>query len=244
MTNKKFQSIIKELSIRFLVFITQPYFIVPKDVRLNSTHHPTMKIHNKKELQQIAFNHSADIFRFSFIKITLTEQVKVLDDKIKANKAQYDLDREAAKTSALSSGEFEKYEYLTGEDLGYKPGAVKKARFEYSPLSKVFNKESDESDKKEVLLKRLKNIECKNEQQLEAIKDQEEKQLKIFAKKANQVDDFKNLSLKNELNFRAKKLMMQLRNKLKRLNIQNLSALTHRQSIILFYHLFRFKNLC
>ena len=43
--------------------------------------------------------------------MTLTEQVKILDDKIKANKAQYDLDGEAAKLTALSSGEFEKYEY-------------------------------------------------------------------------------------------------------------------------------------
>ena len=47
--------------------------------------------------------------------MTLTEQVKILDDKIKANKAQNELDREAAKISALSSGELEKYEYLTGE---------------------------------------------------------------------------------------------------------------------------------
>ena len=47
----------------------------------------------------------------------LTEQGKIFDDKIKANKAQYDLDREAAKISALSSVELEKYEYLTGEDL-------------------------------------------------------------------------------------------------------------------------------
>ena len=46
--------------------------------------------------------------------MTLTEQVKILDDMIKVNKAQYDLDREAAKISALSSGELEKYEYLTG----------------------------------------------------------------------------------------------------------------------------------
>ena len=45
--------------------------------------------------------------------MTLTKQVKILDDKIKANKAQYDLDREVAKISALSSGELEKYEYLT-----------------------------------------------------------------------------------------------------------------------------------
>ena len=107
-----------------------------------------MKIHNKKELQNIAISHSADIdykdflkihrncteepysfltiditlpaenamrvrkifFRFSIIKMTLIEQIKILDDKIKANKAQYDLDREAAKISSLSSGELEKYE--------------------------------------------------------------------------------------------------------------------------------------
>ena len=50
--------------------------------------------------------------------MTLTEQVKILDDKIKANKARYILDREAAKTSTLSSSALEKYEYLTGEDLG------------------------------------------------------------------------------------------------------------------------------
>ena len=70
--------------------------------------------------------------------MTLTEQVKILDDKIKMNRAQYDLDREAAKIFALSSGELEKYEYLTGKDLGYKPDVVQKAKFEYSPLGKVF----------------------------------------------------------------------------------------------------------
>ena len=75
--------------------------------------------------------------------MTLTEQVKILDDKIKANKAQYDLDREATKISALSSGELEKYEYLTGEDLGYKPGVIQKAKFEYSPLGKVVSKRLD-----------------------------------------------------------------------------------------------------
>ena len=87
--------------------------------------------------------------------MTLTEQVKILDGNIKANTAQYDLDREAAKISALSSGELEKYEYLTEEDLGYKPDVVQKAKFEYSPLGKVFNKGLDESNKKEELLKRL-----------------------------------------------------------------------------------------
>ena len=65
--------------------------------------------------------------------MTLTEQAKILDDKIKANKAQYNLDREAAVTSALSSGELEKYEYLAGKDLRYKPDVAQKAKFEYSP---------------------------------------------------------------------------------------------------------------
>ena len=76
------------------------------------------------------------------------------------------MDREAAKISALSTGELRKYEYLTGEELGYRPDIIQKAKFEYSLLGKVFNKGLDESHKKEELLKRLKNIEDKNEQQL------------------------------------------------------------------------------
>ena len=78
--------------------------------------------------------------------MTLTEQVKVLDDKIKANKSQYDLDREAAKISALSSKDLEKYEYLTGEDLGYKPDVIQRTKFEYSPLGEAFKK--DDKNKK------------------------------------------------------------------------------------------------
>ena len=66
--------------------------------------------------------------------MTLTEQVKILDDKIKANKAQYELDRETAKIPALSIGKLEKYEYLTSEDLGYKADVIQKAKFEYSPI--------------------------------------------------------------------------------------------------------------
>ena len=104
--------------------------------------------------------------------MTLTEQVKILDEKIKVNKAQYDLDREAAKIYALSSSELENYEYLTGEDLGYKPDVIQKARFEYSLLGKVFIKGLNESDKKEGIFKRLENIEGKDEEQLKAIKNQ------------------------------------------------------------------------
>ena len=75
MSNKKFQSIMKALFIRCrkinisLVFITQSYFSVPKDVRLNSTHYLIMKINNKRELQNIAINHSADIGYKDFMKI-------------------------------------------------------------------------------------------------------------------------------------------------------------------------------
>ena len=51
------------------LFITQSYFSVPKEIRLNSTHYLIMKIHNKRELQQIAINHSADIDYKDFMKI-------------------------------------------------------------------------------------------------------------------------------------------------------------------------------
>ena len=67
MTNKKFQTIIKELFIRCrnlnisLVFITQSYFSVPKDLRLNSTHYLIMKINNRRELQNVSTDHSAGV---------------------------------------------------------------------------------------------------------------------------------------------------------------------------------------
>ena len=101
------------------------------------------------------------------------DELKILDGKIKANQAQYDLDREAAEISALSSKELDKYEYLAGEDLGYKPGAVEQVKFEYSLLGKVFNKGLEKEDKKERLLKGFKNIEGKNEEQLKKLKSRE-----------------------------------------------------------------------
>ena len=70
--------------------------------------------------------------------MTLTNELKILHDKTKANQAQYDLSREAAKISALSSKDLlEKYEYLTGEDLGQRPCVLQKTKFEYSPLGAV-----------------------------------------------------------------------------------------------------------
>ena len=135
----------------------------------------------------------------------LTAQDKIINDKIKANEAQYNLDREAAKISALSNGELEKYEYLTGEDLGYNPDVVQKAKFEYSPLGKVFNKVLYESDRKKGLLKRLENIEGKNEQQLEVIKDQGERQLEAFSS-YDATNKSQKIEFGNEKNQEAKEL--------------------------------------
>ena len=90
--------------------------------------------------------------------MTKFDQIKILDNKIKANKAQYMLARKNAEISAKSSGELDKYEYLTGEDLGYKPDALTQAKFEYSPLGKTLAFGSTKEDKKEGLLKRLANI--------------------------------------------------------------------------------------
>ena len=109
--------------------------------------------------------------------MTVTDQIKILNRKIKQNEAQYDLGRKAAKIPALSSKNLPKYEHLTGEDLGYEPGALEQARFDNSPLGTIFRKGLKEEDKKGGLLKRLKNTEGKNEEQLKAIEDQGNKQL-------------------------------------------------------------------
>ena len=59
--------------------------------------------------------------------MTLTDELKILDDKIKGNQAQYDLGKEAAKISVKSSKDLlEKFEYLTGEDLGHRPSVLEK----------------------------------------------------------------------------------------------------------------------
>ena len=119
------------------------------------------------------------------------------------NEAQYNLDRKTAKISALSSNNLDKYKYLTGEDLGFKPSSIEQAKFEYSPLGKIFNKGLEkEEDKKEGLLKRLKNIEGtikgKNEKESEPIKNEQSEVLKdestVVDKKSKKL-----LLLKDEL---------------------------------------------
>ena len=93
--------------------------------------------------------------------MTRKEQIKILDDKIEANNAQYDLDRMNAEIFAYSSGDLPKYEYLTKKDLGYKPDAVEKVKFEYSLIGKVFTDglAKEDKSKKVRLFKRLENIE-------------------------------------------------------------------------------------
>ena len=113
--------------------------------------------------------------------MTVTDQIKILNRKIKQNESQHDLDRKAAEISALSSKNLDKYELLTGEDLDLKPSTVVPAKFEYSPLGKIFNKGLSEDDKKEGILKMLKNIEDEN---------------KVKNKDIKEVTDFVDLSLK------------------------------------------------
>ena len=94
--------------------------------------------------------------------MTKVDHIKILNNKIRSNEAQFILDRKIAEISAKSNGELDKYEYLTGEDLGYKPDALMQAKFEYLPLGKVFTAGLDASDKKDGLFKRLRSIENKS----------------------------------------------------------------------------------
>ena len=127
--------------------------------------------------------------------MTCKEQIKILDDKIKANNVQYDLDRMNAEISAYSSGDLPKYKYLTKKDLGYKPDASEQAKFEYSPLGKVFTDGLDKSDKNEGLLKKIKNIEDKSNNQLLTTKD-----ISRPAIKGNVSDEYKTIqNFKQEL---------------------------------------------
>ena len=84
-----------------------------------------------------------------------------INDQIRDEKLQYDINREAAKISALSSGEIHKYEYLSCEDIlpSNQQQIVQQAKFNYSPLGKAFEKQ-------------IKTIEDQGEKQIKAIQDQ------------------------------------------------------------------------
>ena len=114
--------------------------------------------------------------------MTVTDQIKILDKKVKQNEAQYDLNKKAVIISASSSSSsndlVDKYEYQTGKDLGLKPSTIEQAKFEYSPLGKVFTKGLDKDDQKDGLFKKLENIKDSNSTQLQVIKDKGEQQLR------------------------------------------------------------------
>ena len=146
LNNKKLIPIIIELFIRdrklkiYLLFITQSYFVVPKDIRLNSTHYFIMNNSNKRKLKQVASHNSSDIDfmdvykkctskPYSFLVLDATQialdnhlrfrkniieriwkLIMTIDDKIRDEKRQYYINREAAKIWALSSGKIYKYE--------------------------------------------------------------------------------------------------------------------------------------
>ena len=123
--------------------------------------------------------------------MTGNDQSKILDRNIMHNESQYNLDRKSAEISALSSNNLEKYEYLTGEDLGLKPSTIEETKPAYSPLGKIFNKGLNEDDKKEGLFKRLKTIEDKNEKQLKAVEDCGKKQLDVKSKSLKSISYFR-----------------------------------------------------
>ena len=93
--------------------------------------------------------------------MTRKEQHKILDDKIESNTNQYKVDRLNAEISAFSSDDLNKYEFLTRKDLKYKPNALDKARFEFSPLGQTFSTGLDKTAQgyqEEGVVKLLKDI--------------------------------------------------------------------------------------
>ena len=93
--------------------------------------------------------------------MTRKEQIKILDDKIESNNNQYKINRLNAEISAFSSGDLNKYEFLTRKDLKYKPNALDKVRFEFSPLGKAFSMALDKTVQgyqEEGVIKLLKDI--------------------------------------------------------------------------------------
>ena len=93
--------------------------------------------------------------------MTHKDQIKMLDNKIESNTNQYKVDRLNAEISAFSSGDLNKYKFLTRKDLKYKPNALNKARFEFSPLGKAFSTGLDKTAvgyQEEGVIKLLKDI--------------------------------------------------------------------------------------
>ena len=123
----------------------EPYSFMLVDTR------PTTRVTFKKN-----FNEPINLYR-----MTREEHNKILDNKIESNINQYKRNRLNGDISAFSSGDLNKYEFLTRKDLTYKPNALDKARFEFSPLGKAFSKGLDKNVQgyqEEGVIKLLKDI--------------------------------------------------------------------------------------
>ena len=111
----------------------------------------------------------------------------------------------------MSSKNLDKYELFTGENLDLKPNTVAQAKFEYSLLGKIFNKGLSEEDKIEGLLKKLENIEGKNEKQLKAIEDQGKTQLEEIKNIDVSSKPLKTISYFSSISEEAKKLINKIK---------------------------------
>ena len=102
-----------------------------------------------------------------------------IEDQIKDEKLQNDINREAAKISALSSGKIDKYEYLTGEEIlpSNQQQIIEQATFTYSPLGKAFQKQT-------------KTIEDQGKKQVDALADLKPKEIKLRETKPNEYGDY------------------------------------------------------
>ena len=157
----------------------------------------------------------SDVLRFRkicfiLIKITLTDELKILEDKIIANQAQYDLSAEAAKISALPSKYLsEKYEYLTGEDLGFRPRALEKTKFEYSPLGISISK-SSKKDEIQNIAKSISDFNHENRRFYKLFKGYDEIEEMSLVSKHNRIEEFNKL-LTSFKDLRAKNPKTQLK---------------------------------
>ena len=124
-----------------------------------------------------------------------------INDQIRNEKLQYDLNREAAKISALSSGKIHKYEYLTGEDIlpSNQQQITEQAKFTYSPLTKTFEKQIKTiKDQGEKQIDALENLKDTNKQVVNINDDHEDKLLhseereifkKLYNKRLDKIEE-------------------------------------------------------
>ena len=162
LSNKELNPIVTELFIRgrklniSLAFITQSYFAVPENIRLNSTHYIDFK-----GFMSLYKKYTANLHSFLIIDATLASDnhsrfrknlferiqklIMKIDDKIIDEKLQYNIYREAAKISALSPGKIEKYEYLTSEEImpSNQKQIIEQVKFAYFHSGKAFEKKTE-----------------------------------------------------------------------------------------------------